>query len=90
MRKPAFRIWENKDSDQLRGSHEAEISDFVFATQIVQSLYFLNPKVQASSFCGCTSRFVSDLVGTPEDRFSHNEAQKLFEPRRSKLSLKTF
>ena len=23
---------------------------------------------------GCTARFVSDLVGNPEDRFSHNEA----------------
>ena len=21
-------------------------------------------------FCGCTARFVSDLVGNPEDRFS--------------------
>ena len=25
-------------------------------------------------FSGCTARFVSDLVGNPEDRFSHNEA----------------
>ena len=25
-------------------------------------------------FCGCTVRFVWDLVGNPEDRFSHNEA----------------
>ena len=25
-------------------------------------------------FCGCTDRFVSDLVGNPEDRFSHKEA----------------
>ena len=24
--------------------------------------------------CGCTARFVWDLVGNPEDRFSHNEA----------------
>ena len=24
--------------------------------------------------CGCTARFVLDLVGNPEDRFSHNEA----------------
>ena len=36
------------------------ISTFVFATLIVLSLYFLS--------------FVSDLVGNPEDRFSHNEA----------------
>ena len=26
-------------------------------------------------FCGCTDRFVSDVVGNPKDQFSHNEAQ---------------
>ena len=31
-------------------------------------------------FCGCTARFVSDLVGNPEDRFSHNEAHILIDP----------
>ena len=46
MRKPALCICENKDADQLRGKL---ISAFVFATWIVQSLYFLNPKFQASS-----------------------------------------
>ena len=25
-------------------------------------------------FCGCTAWFMSDLVGNPEDRFSHSEA----------------
>ena len=45
------------------------ISAFVFATQIVQSLYHLNTKLQA-----CTAWFVSDLVGNPDNRFSHNEA----------------
>ena len=25
-------------------------------------------------FCGCTARVVFDLVGNPDDRFSHNEA----------------
>ena len=44
MRKPAFCICENKDADQLRG----KVTAFVFATQIVQSLYYLNPKFQAS------------------------------------------
>ena len=43
MRKLAFCICENKDADQLRG-----IRAFVFATRIVQSLYFLYPKFQAS------------------------------------------
>ena len=52
------------------------ISVFVFATWIVQSLFYLNPKFQASSYlCGFTAWFVSDLVGNPEDRFSHNETQ---------------
>ena len=47
------------------------ISAFVFATRIVQFLFFLNPKFQASSrLCDCTGRFVSDLVGHPEDPFS--------------------
>ena len=27
-----------------------------------------------TTFCGCTDQFVSDLVGNPEDRFSHDEA----------------
>ena len=55
MRKPAFSIYENKDADQLRGYREADqvtaklISVFVFATRIVPTLYFLNPKFQASS-----------------------------------------
>ena len=44
MRKPAFCICENKDADQLCG-----ICAFVFATRIVQSLFFLNPKFQVSS-----------------------------------------
>ena len=48
MRKPAFCICENKDADQLRGTAKL-ISAFVFATWIGQSLYFLNPKFQASS-----------------------------------------
>ena len=43
MRKPAFCICENKDADQLRGYRA-----LVFATRIVQSLYFLNAKFQAS------------------------------------------
>ena len=48
MRKPAFCICENKDSDQLTAKL---ISTFVFATLIVHvhSLYFLDPKFQASS-----------------------------------------
>ena len=50
------------------------ISVFVFfATQIVQYLFSLNFKFLAIS-SDCAARFVWDLVGNPEDRFSHNEA----------------
>ena len=44
VRKLAFCIWENKDAVTAK-----LISTFVFATQIVKSLYFLNTKFQASS-----------------------------------------
>ena len=46
MRKPAFCICENKGADQQVTAKL--ISAFVFAKRIVQFLYFLNPKFQAS------------------------------------------
>ena len=54
------------------------ISAFVFATRIVQFLYFLNPKFPVI-FCACTGWFVSDLfenliVGFPTRRLiCHNQ-----------------
>ena len=44
IRKPTKCLGENKGADQLRG-----VSTFAFATWIVQSLFFLHPKFQASS-----------------------------------------
>ena len=50
MRKPDCCINYVKTKTQISFSVTAKlISVFVFATQIVQSLYFLNPKFQASS-----------------------------------------
>ena len=49
VRKPDFCICENKDPDQLC-SNPKLISAFVFATHIVQSFFFLNPKFQACSY----------------------------------------
>ena len=46
MGKPTICIGENKGADQLRSN----ISAFAFATWIVQSLFFLHPKFQASSY----------------------------------------
>ena len=52
------------------------ISAFGLATQIVKFLYFLNHKFQAPShICGCTARFVLDLIRNLEDRFSSDAAQ---------------
>ena len=49
VRKPAFCIYA-KTKKQISFAVTAKlISAFVFATQIVQSLYYLNPKFQASS-----------------------------------------
>ena len=47
VRKPDFCICKNKDADQLRSNSEAD-QRLCFHSQIVQSLYFLNPKFQAS------------------------------------------
>ena len=48
VRKPDFCICENKDADQLRGNCEADHA-FVFAIRMVQFLFYLNTKFQASS-----------------------------------------
>ena len=63
---------------QRRRSATRLLRAFVFATPIVQSLYFLNPKFQASNnyhgVCRCIAQFVLDLVGYPKDRVSSNAA----------------
>ena len=74
MRKPDFAYAKTKTQISFAVTAKL-IRAFVFATRIVQSLSFsfLNFKPLAI-LCGCTARFVLDLVGNPEDRFSHNEA----------------
>ena len=68
MRKLAFGICENKDADQLRGNREA---DQRLCFRYIDSTMSLLPLSNLAFFCGCTARFVSDLVGNPDDRFSH-------------------
>ena len=63
MRKPDFCIWENKDTDQLRGNREADHA-FVFTIQIVQSIFYLNPKFQASSHLPDLCRTWSETTKT--------------------------
>ena len=75
VRKTFFCICENKDADQLRGNPEA---DQGLCFRYIDSTIPLLPKTQnfkpLAIFCDCTAQFVSDLVGNPVDRFSHNEA----------------
>ena len=74
MRKPASCLCENKDADQLRGNREA---DQRLCFRHTDSTIPLRSQSEISSFCGCTARFVSDMVGNTEDRFSHNDAHIL-------------
>ena len=66
MRKPDFCLCQNKGKIGCAVTAHL-ISVFVFATQIVQFLFFLNTKFLA--ICSCTGRSVSDLIVNPEDRF---------------------
>ena len=76
MRKPAFCICENKDADQLRGNREADQRlCFRYTDSTIPLLLESEISSHLAIFCDCTARFVSDLVGNPEDRFSQNEAQ---------------
>ena len=77
MRKQGFCICENKDADQLRANRKA---DQRICFRYIDSTITLLPKYEISSLailCGFTAWFVWDLVGNPEDRFSHNEAHIL-------------
>ena len=67
--------------DTLYAKTKALISAFVFAATIKDTC--TNPLLSKSEisslaladFCGYTARFVSEPVGKPEDRFSHDAAQ---------------
>ena len=69
VRKPAFCIFENKDADQLRGKRLC----FRYTDSTIPLLLKSEISNPLAIFCGYTARFVSDLVGNPEDWFSHNE-----------------
>ena len=72
MGKPTICIGENKGADQLRSKL---IGAFVFATQIVQFLFYLNPKFQASSHLLCLYGSVCvEPVRKPHCWFSHEAA----------------
>ena len=73
IKKPDFCICENKDTDQLRCNRTA---DQRLCFHYIDSPIPLLPKSEISNFlaifCGCAARFVSDLVGNPENKFFHD------------------
>ena len=76
MRKPAFCICENEGADQLHGNHAAD-QRLCFSLYVKYNLRkFMPPAI----CCGCTARFVSDLLGNPENRFSLDYAQMVWVP----------
>ena len=70
MRKPNFGMCEKKGADQLCSNCTADRR--LYFRYMDSTTLFL--KIQTfkllAFFCDCTGRFVSDLVGNPEDRFS--------------------
>ena len=65
MRNPAFCICENKGADRSAAlfSLHRSYNPSTFQIRKFKSLVI---------FCGCTAPIVSDLVGNPKDRFSHD------------------
>ena len=80
MRKPDFGYAKTKAqiscANQLRGNHA---TDQRLCFHYIDSTIPLLPKSEIykflAIFCHCTAWFVSDLVGNPKDRFSHDAAQ---------------
>ena len=74
MGKPTICIGENKGADQFAETAKL-ISTFVFATRIVQFLFYLNTKFQASSSFLCLYRSVCVRPDRkPHCWFSHEAA----------------
>ena len=70
-KKTILCICKNKGADQLR-SNCATDQRLCFRFIDCTTLYFKNPKIKPLTIvCCCTTRFVSDLVGNHEDRFTH-------------------
>ena len=70
MRKPPFCTRKSNGVDQL-GGYRAADQRLRLRYIDIQSLCFLNPKSQALAVAE-TARYVSDLVGNPEDRRTRN------------------
>ena len=80
--------WENQQSALAKTKAQISLTvtaklirAFVFATRIVQFLYFLNPKFKPLTiYCDCTARFMSNMVRTTNCWFSHTQAHSTTLP----------
>ena len=64
------------------------IRAFVFATKVVNfSTSLIRHFKPLATILGCTARFVSDLVGNPEDRLCHDVAQIALSVRVHKIEM---
>ena len=92
MRKLDFCLCENKGADQLRSNCKAD-QHFVFATRIVQFLFFLNPNLQASNHLLWQHRLVCVRLDPNSRRpvFSHRGSylNKGFKHQKTKQSFFT-
>ena len=70
MIKPAFCICKNKGADQLRGNRAADQHPlFSLHRKNNFSTIYIRSFKPLAILCGCTARFVSDLVGNPKTCF---------------------
>ena len=90
MRKPDFCLCENKGADQLRSNCEGgQRLCFRYRDSTISLLLKIRNFKLLSCFFDCTDRFVSDLVGNPEDRSSRVMAQIVqldFKPQLKQIS----
>ena len=78
VRKPDFCLCENKDADQLRSNCEADQRlCFRHSDSTIPFLLKTENFKLLALVCNCTGRFMWDLVGNPEDRFSRVEAHSI-------------
>ena len=77
MRKSDFCLYENKGADQLRSNCEADQRlCFRYTDSTMPPLLkFIQSFKLLACYCDCTGRFVSNMVGNLEDRFSRVAAQ---------------
>ena len=76
MRKLDFCLCENKGADQLCSNCTADQHlCFRYTDSTIPLLPISEKFTLLAIFHSCTGRFLSDLVGTPEDRFSRVTAQ---------------